>query len=84
MERSKAELYLLLPLLFPLILGVLQHLFLPQVEEVGGIGVELKCFLVVIPTETDTKNYTGAQMSLYRNVYEVESIHCLCLGRMTR
>lgn len=37
------------------VLGVLQHLLLPQVKEVGGVGVELKCFLVIIPTQTDTK-----------------------------
>ncbi len=51
---TRTDFYLLLPLLFPLILGVLQHLLLPQVEEVGGISVELKRFLVVIPTEADT------------------------------
>lgn len=57
------DLYLLLPLLFPLILRVLQHLLLPQVEEVGRIRVEFKCFLVVIPEEKQD-GYSGAQMPL--------------------
>lgn len=52
---SQLAVYLLLPLLFPLVLSVLQHLFFPQVKEVGGVGVELKCFLVVIPAETNTR-----------------------------
>lgn len=50
---SKSIWYLLLPLLFPLVLRVLQHLFFPQVKEVGGVCVELKRLLVVIPTETN-------------------------------
>lgn len=49
-ESLQTDLYLLLPFLFPLILCVLKHLLLPEVEEVGGISVELKCFLVIIPT----------------------------------
>ena len=57
-------LYLLLPLLFPLVLCVLQHLFLPQVKEVGWVSVELKCFLVVIPTETDTRKVTQVNKCL--------------------
>ena len=42
--------YLLFPLLLPLVLCVLQHCFSPQVEEVGGVSVELQPLLVVIPT----------------------------------
>lgn len=78
------ELYLLLPLLFPLVLCILEHLFLPQVKKVRGIGVEFKCFLVVIPTKIDNKKVgqvykcTGTCM----NLYEVKSMHCPCFGRM--
>lgn len=32
------------------VLGVLQHLFLPQVKEVGGIRVELQGLFPIIPT----------------------------------
>lgn len=41
--------YLLPPLLFAFVLGGLQHLLLPQVEEVGGVCVELQSVLFVIP-----------------------------------
>lgn len=67
------NLYLLLPLLFPLILCVLQHLLLPQIEEVGGISVELKCLLVIIPALTSKRHY--------RHLYEVEVMLCVCFGR---
>lgn len=33
------------------VLSVLQHLFLPQVKEVRGIGVKLQGLFPVIPTE---------------------------------
>lgn len=48
------SLHLLLPLLFPLILRVLQHLLLPQVKEVRRVRVELEGLLVVVPAETQS------------------------------
>lgn len=47
--------YLLLPFLFPFVLSVLQHLFFPQVKKVGGVGVKLQGFLVIISKQTNTK-----------------------------
>lgn len=41
--------HLLPALLLPLVFRRLQHLLLPQVEEVGGVGVELEAVLLVIP-----------------------------------
>lgn len=43
--------YLLPPLLFAFVLRGLQHLLLPQVEEVGGVSVELQCILLVVPAD---------------------------------
>lgn len=40
---------LLSSLLFAFVLGGLQHLFLPQVEEVRRVGVELQAILLVVP-----------------------------------
>lgn len=41
--------HLLPPLLLAFVLGGLQHLLFPQVEEVGGVSVELERILLVIP-----------------------------------
>ena len=43
--------HLLPPLLLALVLGGLQHLLLPQDEEVRGVGVELQGVLLVVPVE---------------------------------
>lgn len=55
--------YFLLPLLFPLILCVLQHLLLPQVKEVRRICIELESFLVIIPKQTQLKIQSKKQQS---------------------
>lgn len=47
----KSPTNLLSSFLFPLVLCGLQHLFLPQVEEVRWIGVELQRILLVISME---------------------------------
>lgn len=41
--------HLLPPLLLALVLGGLQHLLLPQVEEVRRVGVELQSVFLVVP-----------------------------------
>lgn len=41
--------HLLPPLLLALVLGGLQHLLLPQVEEVRRVGVELQSIFLVVP-----------------------------------
>lgn len=51
--------YFVLPLLLPLVLRVPQHLLSPQVEEVGGVSVELQPLLVVIPTGSKGKRRSG-------------------------
>ena len=43
--------YLLPSLLLALVLGGLQHLLLPQVEEVRRVGVELQGVLLIVPEE---------------------------------
>ena len=37
------------------VLGVLQHLLLPQVKEVGGIGVKLQGLLPIVPIENNSQ-----------------------------
>lgn len=37
------------------VLGVLQHLLLPQVEEVGGISVKLQGLLPILPVDDHLK-----------------------------
>lgn len=39
-----------LALLFHDVLGILQHLLFPQVEEVGGIRIKLEGLLSIVPT----------------------------------
>lgn len=41
--------YLLLPLFFSFVLGVLQHFFLPQIKEIWRIGIELQTLFSIIP-----------------------------------
>lgn len=48
-----ATLYLLPSLFLAFVLGGLQHLLLPQVEEVRGVGVKLQCVLLVVPARTN-------------------------------
>lgn len=48
-EHTDADTHLLPPLLFALVLGGLQHLLLPQVEEVRRVSVELERILFVVP-----------------------------------
>lgn len=48
-KTRQIVLHLLLPLLFPLVFCVLQHLLLPQVKEVRRICIELERFLVIVP-----------------------------------
>lgn len=48
-----ATLYLLPPLFLAFVLGGLQHLLLPQVEEVRGVGVKLQRVLLVVPARTN-------------------------------
>ena len=76
MRNSEPALYLLLSLLFSLVLGVLQHLFFPQVKEVGGVCVEFKRVLLVIPTVMNTEKI----ITTYVNLHKEESMHCSCLG----
>lgn len=61
---SAGGVHLLLPLLFPLVLCVLQHLLLPQVKEVRRIGVEFKRFLVVVSTGTGSQQVQNVDMCL--------------------
>lgn len=42
----------MLSLLFHDILGVLQHLLLPKIKEVGRVGVEFECLFSIIPVRT--------------------------------
>lgn len=51
-----AAMYLLAPLLLALVLGGLQHLLLPQVEEVRGVGVELQCVFLVVPADIQLRD----------------------------
>lgn len=49
---------LLSSLLFAFVLGGLQHLFLPQAEEVRRVGVELQAVLLIIPAHTHVLSRT--------------------------
>lgn len=58
-----ATLYLLPPLFLAFVLGGLQHLLLPQVEEVRGVGVKLQCVLLVVPARTNRE--IGGEKKLF-------------------
>ena len=55
--HTHTEPHLLPPLLLALVLGGLQHLLLPQVEEVRRVGVELQCVLLVVPERKTQQHF---------------------------
>lgn len=60
--------YLLFPPLLPLVLRVLQHLFSPQVKEVGRVGVELQTLLPIVPAGRQRKptNHVALWLTCWR------------------
>lgn len=50
------------------VLGVLQHLFLPQVKEVGGIRVELQGLFPIIPTG-ENNIHIELHLRIFKNFY---------------